>query len=368
MDPRLGLSEVPVQILGIGTAVPAVPSPQSLTLERMIEVLGASSREAAIARRLFRRARVETRFFCTPIPSKGEGGDHARESMTPMEIFRREAPRLGALASRGALEQGATSPEEITHLVVVTSTGAITPGPDADLVDLLGLRPSVERVLVGFMGCSGAFQGLRVARRSLMSRHGSRALVVCIELSSIHYRPSADPGSIAAHALFGDGAAAMVLAAGVPTEDAVAVLGESACRLETGFRDLLSWDLGPAGFDVVLSPELPRALEAAMPRFIESLLKGRAPKEVPSWVLHPGGPAILNAAVRALELDPDALESSFDVLRSIGNVSSGSVLFVLERELARSELGTDGLMLGFGPGLTLEAVQYQRGGRSMSRP
>jgi predicted naringenin-chalcone synthase len=355
------------QILGIGTALPPISSPQAFSLRRLTDALGASTSEAALARRLFRRARVETRHFCAPIPPNARHitpTDLGTDRPGPMEIFRREAPQLAAVACRRALAQCATAPEEITHLVVVTSTGAVTPGPDADLAALLGLRPSVERLLVAFMGCSGAFQGLRAARRAA-SGPGARVLLVCVELSSIHYRPSPDPGNIAAHALFGDGAAAIILASGFSQEQILSELGEDRCRLEPGLRDLLTWELGPAGFDVALSPKLPPAIEACLRGFVDPLLQGSAPKDVSSWVTHPGGPAILRAVARALELSQETLSSSYEVLRAIGNVSSGSVLFVLERELQRVTPGTQGVMLGFGPGLTLEAVTYRRGGRQL---
>lgn len=336
-------------------------------LGRMTQALGMETPEAALARRLFRRSQVESRFFCVPIPAASDDrvSDPCADRPGAMEVFRREAPKLAAVACREALEDAGTKPEEITHLVAVTSTGAITPGPDADVVGLLGLDPRVERTLVGFMGCSGAFHGLRVARRAASTELRARALLVCVELSSIHYRPTGDPGNIAAHALFGDGAAAVVLASGLPADRVLAELGADCCRLEAGARDLLTWKLRPDGFEMNLSAELPEALEKLLPEFVEPVLEGRTPESVPSWAAHPGGPAILRAVARALHLTPDALSSSYEILRSIGNVSSASVLFVLERELRRIRPETDGIVLGFGPGLTLEAVQYRRGDRGV---
>jgi predicted naringenin-chalcone synthase len=186
-----------------------------------------------------------------------------------------------------------------------------------------------------------------------------------VEIASIHYHPTRDLGNIAAHALFGDGAAAVVLASGVAPEEALAELGGSLSLLAREGRELLTWELRPEGFEVDLSPELPVFLEPRVREFVAPLLEGRAPADLTSWTAHPGGPAILRALERALGLRTAVLATSYDVLRSPGNVSSGSVLFVFERELERIATGSDGVMLGFGPGLTLEALRYRRGGRRM---
>lgn len=352
----------PSQVLGIGTALPEFPAAQPVVLQRVAESLGIATAEAEFAARLFRGSQVERRFFCDATFLNGEG-------MLPlaqrMEVFREQAPRLAAAACRRALDQAGTRLEEITHLVVVTSTGALTPGPDADLVGVLGLQPSVERTLVGFMGCSGAFHGLRVARRAASEERRARVLLVCVEIASIHCRPTKDPGNIAAHALFGDGAAAVVLATGVAPDEAVAELGGTLCCLANEGRDLLTWELRPEGFEVNLSPELPAFLEPRVGEFVDPLLAGKRPADLDSWSAHPGGPAILRALERALGLRSEVLSSSYEVLRSPGNVSSGSVLFVLERELQQIGSGSQGVMVGFGPGLTLEAVHYRRGRREL---
>jgi alkylresorcinol/alkylpyrone synthase len=131
-------------------------------------------------------------------------------------------------------------------------------------------------------------------------------------------------------------------------------------------RNLLTWELRPEGFEVNLSQDLPAFIEPRVREFIEPLLDGKAPAQFSSWAAHPGRPAILRSLERALALRPEALMSSYEVLRSPGNVSSATVLFVLERELQRIDPGTKGVMVGFGPGLALEAVRYQRGGRASS--
>jgi predicted naringenin-chalcone synthase len=212
-------------LLGIGTAVPDHPVSQQAILERVVEELGEARREAKLARRLFQHALVEKRFSCLAHV------DRLPPSVT-MRIFREEAPRLGLAAASRALARAGVEPRQVTHLIVTTSTGAMTPGPDVDLASLLGLRPSTERTLLGFMGCSGAFHGLRVARRAALEGNDARVLLVCVELSSIHFRPRPDPGSLAAHALFGDGAGAVVLASGVADDEALADLGGVATHLD----------------------------------------------------------------------------------------------------------------------------------------
>jgi predicted naringenin-chalcone synthase len=348
------------QVLGIGIALPRFIAPQPLMLQRVAEVLGESSPAAELAARLFRGAQVERRHLCDAAFLNGDG---VLPLARRMQVFREEAAPLAAAACRQALEHARTRVEDVTHLVVVTSTGALTPGPDADLVALLGLGHDIERTLVAFMGCSGAFHGLRVARRAAQEGSNARVLLACVEVASIHCRPTKDPGNLAAHALFGDGAAALVLASAADRSEPVLLeLGAQASRLASEGRDLLTWELRPEGFEVNLSADLPAFLEPRVRPFLDPLLDGRAPSILPSWSVHPGGPAILRALERALGLGGAALASSYDALRYTGNVSSGSVLFVLQRELDRAEPGSEGMMLGFGPGLTLEAIRYRRGG------
>ena len=351
-------------ITGIGTALPPHAVSRDASIAWLTRALQDDPLAARLAQRVVAGSAIETRWSCVPdFDQYGDPlllGSRSPPTSVRMRAFRDLAPPLAAQACRRALASARTGPEEITHLVVVTCTGFIAPGPDADLVGLLGLRNDVERTVVGFMGCHAAFNGLRVARQHVESRKGGKALLVCVELCSLHFRPDPAPDNVVASALFADGASAVVVAA---DGEALAELGPAASLIEEGTRRDMGWEIGDDGFRMTLSSYVPRLVAAPLADFVAPL----AGREKSSWCVHPGGRAILDHVEDALDLPPVALASSRAVLRDIGNVSSATVLFVLERELARTRAGDRGVMLGFGPGLTLEGAAFVRGTRPFMR-
>ena len=350
-------------IVGIGTALPPHAVSRDASIEWMARALRADPVAARLAERIVTGSGIGTRWTCVPAFTRtGDPlllGSPSPPTSARMRAFRELAPPLAAEACRRALDSARTAPQEITHLVVVTCTGFFAPGPDADLVPLLGLRTDVERTVVGFMGCHAAFNGLRVARQHVEARPGGRALLVCVELCSLHFRPDPAPDNVVACALFADGAAAVVVA---DEEDALARLGATSSLIEDGTRRDMGWEIGDDGFRMTLSSYVPRLVAAPIAEFAAPL----AGPGTSSWCVHPGGRAILDHVEDALSLSGDALASSRAVLHDVGNVSSGTVLFVLERELARTREGDRGVMLGFGPGLTLEGAAFVRGPRALA--
>jgi predicted naringenin-chalcone synthase len=332
--PGVGIEVIHASIVGLGTALPPHRIRRREFIDWMALALAGHPGAARLSRRVMRRSGIETRHSCVPdLTRPGEPlflGERSPPTSARMRAYREHAPALAAAACRRALASAGVAAGEITHLVLVTCTGFYAPGPDVDLIDLLGLRPDVERTLVGFMGCYAAFNGLRAGRQAVESRADAKALVVCVELCSLHFRPDPAPDNVVAHALFGDGAAAVVIA-------------------------------GDDGFRMTLSSYVPALVAAPLAEFVAPL----AGPGVASWCVHPGGRAVLDHVEDALSLAPRALASSRAVLRDIGNVSSGTLLFVLEREIARLSEGDRGVMLGFGPGLTLEALAFTRGGRAL---
>ena len=352
-------------IVGLGTALPPHRIRRREFIDWMALALADHPGAARLSRRVMRRSGIETRHSCVPdLTRPGEPlflGERSPPTSARMRAYREHAPALAATACRRALASAGVEANEITHLVLVTCTGFYAPGPDVDLIDLLGLRPDVERTLVGFMGCYAAFNGLRAGRQAVESRAGAKALVVCVELCSLHFRPDPAPDNVVAHALFGDGAAAVVITDD-DGRDALVRLGPSAARVEPNTNRAMGWEIGDDGFRMTLSSYVPALVAAPLAGFVAPL----AGPDVASWCVHPGGRAVLDHVEDALSLAPHALASSRAVLRDVGNVSSGTLLFVLEREIARLAEGDRGVMLGFGPGLTLEALAFTRGGRALA--
>jgi predicted naringenin-chalcone synthase len=273
-----------------------------------------------------------------------------------MEAYRRLAPDLALAAARRALDAAAVEAERVTDLVAVSCTGLSAPGLDADLVRGLGLRRSVRRTFVGFMGCFGAIVGLRTAAAVARSEPGAVVLVVCAELCSLHLRRDPDPQNIVAACLFGDGAAAALVGAAPPGDGAapaIGRIGRGASRLIEEGASWMSWRITDAGFAMTLSPQVPNGLRRALRGFA----RGCAGARTPSLLVHPGGPNILRAAAAALGEDA-GLEAAAAVLADRGNMSSATVLFVLEEALRRG-ITLPGLLLAFGPGLTLEGLMLE---------
>ncbi len=270
-----------------------------------------------------------------------------------MQLYAEAAPAL-ALDAVAALGE-TRALDGITHLVVASCTGFVAPGVDQIIATRLGLSASVERLLVGFMGCYAAVAALRQARHIVRSDPGARVLVVTVELSTLHLQPAREIEPLLAMLQFGDGAAAALVTAAPGgfelTRPFAAALPDSG--------DLIRWDITDRGFAMHLSGEVPGRIAAALAdqALSETMTGGVAPAEVDGWAVHAGGRSILDAVEHALGLGPRALAASREVLADYGNMSSATLMFVLARLLAGPPV-THGVALAFGPGLAAEGFGF----------
>jgi len=205
------------------------------------------------------------------------------------------------------------------------------------------------------MGCHGAFNALRVAKAMIEADASARVLLCAVEICSIHYDYGGRPERLVANALFSDGAGALVATAG----DAPWRLVAQGSCIFPSTEDLMTWGIGDHGFAMGLSPAVPGAITANLRPWLETWLaeSGVALDAVASWAVHPGGPRILDAVAAALDLGPHALSDARHVLRRYGNMSSPTVMFVLDR-LRKRDAPRPCVALGFGPGLTAEAALF----------
>ena len=278
-----------------------------------------------------------------------------------------EALNLAAAACRAALADAALDPQDIGQLVVVSCTGFSAPGVDIGLIDALGLPPTVGRTTVGFMGCHGAMNGLRVARGLSDSflDPGKSVLMCCVELCSLHFQYGWDPQKVVANALFSDGAAAVVgdtspsaqTASISNTKNAKFIVSAHGSCIVPDSRDAMTWLIRDHGFEMTLSPRVPDLIHRHLRMWLEAWLaeQGLAVEAINGWAIHPGGPRVISAVEEALKLASDAGNVSRHILRTHGNMSSPTVLFILDhlRQLATPR---PWVTLAFGPGLTIEAV------------
>ena len=314
------------------------------------------TREARLYERMADRSGIEHRWsVLSEEDAKLEqgvglyGAKQAPGTAQRMAIYAEEAPKLALKAIEGLGELG-----RVTHLVVASCTGFVAPGIDQILARRLGLAYDVERVLIGFMGCYAAVTALRTARHIVRSQTDARALVVTVELSTLHHQEEMDIEPLLMGAQFGDGAAAALIGA----EGEGLSLGAGISAAMPDSEDLITWHIGDTGFRMRLSGEVPGRIVAALadPNVRERVLGGAEVEEFDAWAVHAGGRSILDAVEKGFALAPEALDASRGVLRNFGNMSSSTLMFVLARLIA--EKPHKGVALAFGPGLAMEGFRF----------
>jgi predicted naringenin-chalcone synthase len=244
----------------------------------------------------------------------------------------------------------------ITHLIVVSCTGFTAPGLDFDIMQDAGLSTSVERTIVGFMGCFAAVNALRLARHIVRSEADAKVLVINLELSSLHLQEQWELEKMLSFLLFGDGCAACLVSA----EPIGLRLDRFRAEVIPRSAELITWHIGDQGFEMHLSGQVPGRIRRWLREHGAGLLGDRTVHDVALWAVHAGGRSILDAVQHGLALPPDALRYSRDVLRDFGNMSSATLVFVLERILRSSQASGPGMAVAFGPGLTVETFAFHR--------
>lgn len=290
----------------------------------------------------------------SPVDAGGfyQGDDHPGTGER-MRLYAEHAPELALAAIDDLATQRPLG--EVTHLVVASCTGFVAPGIDQIIARRLSLRPSVERLLVGFMGCYAAVAALRSARHIVRSDPAARVLVVCVELSTLHLQQADAIEPLLAMLQFGDGAAAALVTA---EPAGFAIEAPFATTLPQS-ADLIRWDITDRGFAMHLSGEVPGRIAAALADAdtARAVTGGHDIAAVDGWAVHAGGRSILDAVEGALGLQPDALAASRAVLQAAGNMSSATLMFVLAR-LLRGAPVRRGVALAFGPGLAAEGFGF----------
>lgn len=346
----------------IATAVP--PHEVHATFVRFAEsMLEGPAR--ALFTRMSRKSGISKRYSVLAPATDGPGdavdGDgFYRRGAFPstgerMKLFERHAPALAEKAV-DALDLGFVERSRITHLVVTTCTGAYAPGLDLELAARLGLAPTVERTMVGFMGCYAAVNALKLAHHFVRSEPRARVLVVSLELCTLHLRETAALEPLLASLLFADGCAACLVTA---DRSGLALDGFHAEVLPST-ADLVTWHVRDQGFDMHLGGEVPRAIASGLADAKDRITGGRDRSEIRHWAVHPGGRTVLEAVERGLELPESALAPSRAVLDRYGNMSSATVLFVLGEILRRASPGDRGCGMSFGPGLSAETFVFHK--------
>jgi predicted naringenin-chalcone synthase len=363
-------------ILGMGTAAPAAvidqaegreiaralccrTAEQATWLSSMYGQTGIHTRHVVLDRGVVRDVLDGTRTSGSVFLPTGAADDPGPTTAQRMQHYAEDVGPLAVEAAHRALADAGLPPRALTHLVTVSCTGFRAPGVDIALIRGLGLPATTQRTHIGYMGCHGALNALRVARAFTGSEPEARVLICAVELCSLHYQYNWDPQRIIANAIFGDGAAALV---GGPAEAAPAgawrAVATGSC-LVPGSADAMTWTISDHGFVMTLSRRVPGLIAEHLRPWLETWLRenGVAVADVAAWAVHPGGPRILGAVEEALALPRERMAASWEVLAEYGNMSSPTVLFIIER-LRNRRSPRPCVALGFGPGLVAEAALF----------
>ena len=359
-------------ITGIGRSIPTHRVSQQDAAGIVSRLNCDTAAQERLFETLYRRAGVQGR-NCVVLdrsdgPREGRQSFYTSESPTTLDRMRKYEEKAGPLAltaCKAALESAAISPRRVTHLVTVSCTGFFSPGFDIYLLKNLPLSSQVARTHVGFMGCHGALNGLRLAHSFVGADPSACVLLCTTELCSLHHQYGWNAERVVANALFGDGSAAVV---GMHAEERrpgqYRVLATGSIVIDDS-EDVMAWRLGNHGFEMTISPRVPGLIREHLRPWLENwlTLHGLDVSSVYSWAIHPGGPRVLAAVTEALGLDQDALDASRQVLAEQGNMSSTTILFILDRLRGQCADGpcvqpADGpcVALAFGPGLCIEAA------------
>jgi predicted naringenin-chalcone synthase len=342
----------------IATAVPEHDVHDAFVV--FAEEMLADPRVRTVFRRMVRRANIRHRYsFLNPHEdsshfSSQDAHGFYRLGNFPntarrMELFEQSAPLL----MRNAVDRLALDEQErssITHVLVTCCTGLYAPGLDFEIIDHAGLSPGIERTVIGFMGCYAAINALKLARHIVRSDPDAGVLMVNLELCTIHLQETQELEQVLSFLIFADGAAASLITA---SEQGFALDSFKAVTVPDT-RELITWKIRGQGFDMFLSGQVPAEIGRALHE--SELMAGR--DGIDLWAVHPGGRTILDAVEQGLELPAGALAASREVLSCFGNMSSATVMFVLQRMMQQARPGQRGCAMSFGPGLTAETMRF----------
>jgi alpha-pyrone synthase len=358
---------MPAYITSIASAVPSNRFAQSQIANFMCKAMDLDSQQARKLQILYTKTKINYRHSVLP----DYGLEHPYFQFYPqnqqlepfptvaerMVFYQNNAHKLAHTAAQKCLESHNTPPSSITHLITVSCTGMYAPGIDIDLVHSLALNTHTHRSAINFMGCYGAFNALKLAQSICIAEPNANVLVVTVELCTLHFQKNMSESNMLSNAIFADGAAAILLQS-QPKGHALELL-QFRCDLFAQGRTDMGWYVANHGFEMLLTSQVPQYIKSNIAKITTKLLEqaGVYSSQIQHFAIHPGGQAILNAVQHALELTENNLAESQHILQNYGNMSSSTVLFVIEKILQKNiDSGNIILATAFGPGLTLETM------------
>lgn len=361
VPPHSGISQS--RIAGVASALPEHRYPQEVITAALKHHWNGSLARPELLDRLHTRAGVEYRHLAFPLEQYARFGNWGETNAAWLQV----AQDLGARAIDGALECAGLKRGDLDALFVVSVTGVASPSLDARLINLMRLRPDIKRTPIFGVGCVGGALGLTRAADYVLAYPGHAAVLLSVEVCSLTIqRDDISTANLISTGLFGDGAAAVIVTGSQraanqaqSTQAGPHILG---CRsvFYPDTEDMMGWNISQDGFRIVLSPRLPEIIKRHLAGDVDAFLQsfGLARADIGNWLIHTGGPKVLEAIQDALELGDGELDRSWECLRRCGNLSSASVLLVLEDVIMqhRPAPGTLGVLLAMGPGFCSEMI------------
>ncbi len=361
-------------LMGIGTAQPRYSIAQSEAADLASTFSLSTAEKSQTLKALYRRTRIERRGSvlleqpdgCEPrqtfMPPATSEADFGPTTAARMDRFLTESAPLALAAVEQALSQSGLTAQEITHLITVCCTGFAAPGFDMQLIKTLPLSSGVARTHIGFMGCHGSLNALRVAKAFATADLNARILICSVELCSLHYQYGQGSDKLVANAIFADGAGAVVCrgATDASDRDNMWRLTRAGSHVFAESSDAMAWRIGDHGFEMTLSARVPELIATQLGPWMRSWLAEEqlSIADIRSWAIHPGGPRIVNQVAAGLSLPDNAAMVSQQVLAACGNMSSATILFILQR-LITADAPRPCVALAFGPGLVVEAALFR---------
>ncbi len=344
------------RIVSAAVAVPATSATQSEAVEYARYHFASKFPDIDRLLAIYKSSRVETRQFCVPKDWFFQTHDLKEKN----DIYIESACRLGTEAARECLERGGAHPQDVDHIIYVSTTGLATPSIDARLINLLGLRTDISRVPVWGLGCVGGAVGLSMAYDHIKAYPDSRVLLVAVELCGLTFQfNDLSKSNLVATALFGDGASAVLLDGDKGGPEII------ACQstIWPDSLNVMGWNVLNEGLQVVFARAIPGIVNKYTRENITAFIAkfGLSLDNLSYFLFHPGGAKVVDAYLEALDLGPDALELSEAVLRDHGNMSSVTILYVLERFLQSDykKPGAYGLFSSLGPGFSSQSLLFR---------
>jgi len=355
------------KITALGTANPLYKRNQQDVAELITSSFFLRPAEKKILKAVYKSSGIDCRYtvisdYCK-LPGEFEFFPNNPTDSFPttaqrMKLYKDNALPLALEAIENCLKD--FNKKEITHLITVSCTGMYAPGIDIEIIQKLDLSPSIKRTAINFMGCYGAFNGIKVADAFCQAEPQANVLVVCIEICSIHFQNNFTLDNIISNSIFADGAAAVLIQKQTNASKYLEI-DSFYCDLVPQTNKEMAWSIADSGFEMVLSAYVPEVIKFGILAFTEKLFKQAnfTLNDVDYYAIHPGGPKILQACEESLDISAEDNKYSYDILRQFGNMSSATVLFVLKNiwdTLGKEDDDKSIFSCAFGPGLTLESM------------